>query len=230
MQAVILAGGLGTRLRPITESIPKPMVEIGGEPFLLRIVRWLVKCGFHRQLILLGYRGGMISDFFGDGRKFEAEISYSQEPKPLGTAGALRLALKHLDEHFLLLYGDSFLPIDYGEVEQDFTALPSQGLLVVYDNRLGDTGVTNNVAVDAQRRVLKYEKGTGSSDLSFVEAGALCFRRSVFEELPEQTSISLEQELFPRLIAARQLRAFITKQRFYDIGTPQRLEEFASTL
>lgn len=230
MQAVILAGGLGTRLRPITESIPKPMVEVAGEPFLVRIVRWLVNCGFRRQLMLLGYRGEVISDFFRDGRKFEAEISYSHEPKPLGTGGALRLALKHLDERFLLLYGDSFLPIDYREVEQDFTAHPSEGLLVVYDNRLADTGVTNNVAVDAERRVIKYEKGTSSSQLDFVEAGALCFRRSVFENLPEQTSISLEQELFPRLIAARRLRAFITKQRFYDIGTPQRLDEFASTL
>ena len=230
MQAVILAGGLGTRLRPITESIPKPMVEVAGEPFLLRIVRWLVKCGLRRQLILLGYRGEVISDFFGDGRKFEAELSYSHEPKPLGTGGALRFALKHLDEHFLLLYGDSFLPIDYREVERDFTGHPSEGLVVVYDNRLGHTGVTNNIAVDSQSRVIKYEKATGSSDLSFVEAGALCFRRLVFEELPEQTPISLEQELFPRLIAAQQLRAFITTQRFYDIGTPQRLEEFASTL
>jgi len=230
VQAVILVGGLGTRLRPVTESIPKPMVEVAGEPFLLRIVRWLVKCGFRRQLVLLGYRGEIISDFFGDGRKFGAEISYSLEPKPLGTGGALRYALASLDDRFLLLYGDSYLPIDYREVERDFADHPSEGLLVVYDNRLGDTGVTNNVSVDGRRRVMKYEKGSGASDLSFVEAGALCFRRSVFEELPEQTSISLEHELFPRLIAARQLRAFITKQRFYDIGTPQSLEEFASTL
>src|SRR5690242_10794679 len=96
------------------------MVEVAGEPFLLRIVRWLVKCGFRRQLVLLGYRGEIISDFFGDGRKFGAEISYSLEPKPLGTGGALRYALASLDDRFLLLYGDSYLPIDYREVERDF--------------------------------------------------------------------------------------------------------------
>jgi NDP-sugar pyrophosphorylase family protein len=229
MQAVILAGGLGTRLRPITESIPKPMVEVAGEPFLLRIVRWLVKCGFRRQLLLVGYRGEIIADFFGDGSKFGAEISYSHEPTPLGTGGALRHALDSLDEQFLLLYGDSYLPIDYREVERNFFDHPSEGLLVVYDNRLGDTGVTNNVSVDAECGVTRYQKGSGPN-LDFVEAGALCFRRSIFEPLPEHESISLEEDLFPRLIAARQLRGFITKQRFYDIGTPQRLEEFASTL
>lgn len=229
MQAVILAGGLGMRLRPITERIPKPMVEVGGEPFLARIVRWLAGQGFRQQLMLLGYRGEMVSDFFGNGSKFEVSIDYSREPSPLGTGGALRYALQKLDEEFLLLYGDSYLPIDYQEVAATFRQIPCRGLVVVYDNGLADTGVIHNVAADPEGWVTRYAKGQRDADLRYVEAGVLCFQRKVFVPLPAGQVISLEQELYPKLIAERQLRAFVTRQRFFDIGTPQRLEEFAST-
>lgn len=229
MQAVILAGGLGTRLRPITEKIPKPMVEVGGEPFLARIVRWLVQYGFRRQLFLLGYRGEIVSDYFGNGSKFGAEVTYSQEPQPLGTAGALRLALDKLEEEFLVLYGDSYLPIDYREVEAEFHRVPCDGLLVVFDNRVAHTGVINNVAIANDGCVTRYAKGAPAQDLKFVEAGVLCFRREVFADVPPGASISLEQEVYPVLIEKKKLRAFVTRQRFFDIGTPQRLEEFSST-
>jgi NDP-sugar pyrophosphorylase family protein len=229
MQAVILAGGLGTRLRPITEHIPKPMVEVAGEPFLARIVCWLAKHDFRRQLLLLGYRGEVVSDYFGDGHRFGISIEYSREPSPLGTGGALRFALEKLEDEFLLLYGDSYLPIDYKQVARAFlTPPPCSGLMVVYDNRLGDTGVTGNVAVDGDGRVTRYAKNLHDADLQYVEAGVLCFRKKVFESLPDARVISLEQELYPELIANRQLRAFTTTQRFFDIGTPQRLEEFIS--
>lgn len=228
MQAVILAGGLGTRLRPITEKVPKPMVEVGGEPFLSKIVRWLVQHDFRRQLMLLGYRGELISDYFGDGAGFGASISYSQEPKPLGTGGAIRLAFDKLESEFLVLYGDSYLPIDYRAVEAEFHRVPVEGLIVVFNNRLADTGVINNVSVSGDGFVTKYAKGSGSAELQYVEAGALCFRREVFAVLPAGEAVSLEQELYPRLIERRQLRAFITLQRFFDIGTPERLNEFSA--
>jgi mannose-1-phosphate guanylyltransferase len=229
MQAVILAGGLGTRLRPITERIPKPMVEVAGEPFLVKIVRWLAQHEFKSLLMLLSYRGEVVSDYFGDGRKFGVSIEYRREKTPLGTGGALRNALDKLEEDFLLLYGDSYLPIDYRPVSADFRDSRCDGLLVVYDNRHADTGVTNNVALDADRWVTRYAKGVGTADLSYVEAGVLCFKRELFATLPAGQVVSLEQELYPKLIAARQLRAYVTTQRFFDIGTPQRLEEFTAT-
>ncbi len=228
MQAVILAGGLGTRLRPITERIPKPMVEVGGEPFLVKIVRWLAQHDFRRLLMLLSYRGEVVSDFFGDGKRFGVSIDYSCEPSPLGTGGALRNALDRLEDDFLLLYGDSYLPIDYRAVATRFREAGCHGLLVVYDNRKADTGVTDNVAVDASGWVTRYAKGEGTPDLKYVEAGVLCFKREVFAPLPVGQVISLEQELYPKLIAEQQLCAFVTTQRFFDIGTPQRLEGFAS--
>ena len=229
MQVVILAGGLGTRLRPITERIPKPMVEVGGRPFLEYIVCHLAGQGFDRLLLLLGYLGEQVRDYFGDGSAFGVSIDYAMEPSRLGTAGAVRNAIDQLESEFMLLYGDSYLPINYWDVVRNYRKKTSRGLIVVYDNRNSDTGVVNNVALGADGTVRKYEKGRAAADLEYVEAGVLSFQRDVFATLPALEPVSLEQELYPKLIAEHQLRGFVTTQRFFDIGTPQRLEEFAAT-
>ena len=120
MQTVILAGGLGTRLRPLTEQTPKPMVEVEGRPFLEFIVEHIAGQGFRDILLLTGHLGEHVSDHFGDGRRFGVSIRYSREPQPLGTGGAIRAAWEQLADDFLLLYGDSFLPIDYVDVASAF--------------------------------------------------------------------------------------------------------------
>ncbi|MFB3813631.1 MAG: nucleotidyltransferase family protein [Terriglobales bacterium] len=228
LQVVILAGGLGTRLRPITERVPKPMVPVGGQPFLQYILEHLVAQGFARSLLLLGYLGEQVYDYFGDGSRFGLALEYAQEHQPLGTAGAVRNAFDQLEEEFVLLYGDSFLPIDYREVVDAFYEKPCEGLVIGYDNQHSDTGVKHNLAIDSSGYVMRYDKSGVGADLTLVEAGVLCFRRDVFAALPPGQAISLEQEIFPELIARRQLRAFITPQRFYDIGTFERLQEFAA--
>jgi NDP-sugar pyrophosphorylase family protein len=228
MQVVVLAGGLGTRLRPITETVPKPMVEVGGQPFLEYIVRHLAAQGFREVLVLLGYLGSQIQEYFGDGTDFGVRMQYSFEAVPMGTAGAICSAHELLEGDFLVLYGDSYLPIDYRPVTAAFRQLPCLGLIVVYDNRLASTGVVNNVAADDEGWVTRYEKGTGAPGLDYVEAGVLCFRRELFEGLAPGGFVSLEKTVYPQLIGRRQLRAFITPQRFYDIGTPERLEEFVA--
>ena len=228
MQVVILAGGLGTRLRPITERVPKPMVEVSGRPFLEYIISHVAGQRFDRMLLLLGYLGEQVRDYFGDGKNFGISIDYAFEPKPLGTAGAVRNAIGQVDKEFLLLYGDSFLPIDYQAVAGSYRKNPSRGLIVVYDNRHADTGVLNNVALGSDGVVTRYEKGCVDPGLQYVEAGVLCFQREVFANLPAIKPVSLEQELYPELIAQRELRAFVTSQRFFDIGTPERLEEFSA--
>jgi NDP-sugar pyrophosphorylase family protein len=228
MQAVILAGGLGTRLRPITETIPKPMVEVRGRPFLEYIVTHLSAQGFDRFLLLLGYLGEHVKRHFGDGARWGVSIEYASEPHPLGTAGAIRNAFESLEPEFLLLYGDSYLPIDYQKVVRQFHETPSQCLMVVYDNRLADTGVTNNVALHADGTVSRYLKGQFAPELQYVEAGVLCFRRDVFRNVPVSEPVGLEQKIYADLIAEGQVRAFVTKQRFFDIGTPERLQEFVA--
>jgi NDP-sugar pyrophosphorylase family protein len=221
MQAVILAGGLGTRLLPRTEVIPKPMVEVGGAPYLRHQLQLLADQEIRDIVLLTGYLGEQIESYFGDGSSMGLRIRYSREQSPLGTGGALRLARELLHDCFLLIYGDSYLPIRYADAIERLTSSGAEGLVVVYDNRLGDTSVKNNIELDDAGYVSRYEKDSPDR-LSFVEAGVLAFRRTVIAKIGEGV-VSLEKEIFPRLIAAKQLAALVTTERFYDIGTPDRL-------
>jgi NDP-sugar pyrophosphorylase family protein len=204
------------------------MVDVGGRPFLEHIVRHLSNQGFREILLLTGYLGEHISDHFGNGNRFGVSITYSREARPLGTGGAVRAAWNSLDENFLLLYGDSFLPIDYRELAREFQTSMWPAMVVIYDNQSGYTDVKNNIATDRRGQVIRYAKGVTDQELEYVDAGALCFRRDVFADLCPGAVVSLEQELFPKLIAGNQLGSFRTTQRFYDIGTPFRLEEFTT--
>jgi NDP-sugar pyrophosphorylase family protein len=221
MQAVILAGGLGTRLLPLTEAIPKPMVQVAGSPYLKHQLQLLAEQQIRDVVLLTGYLGDQIESYFGDGASLNLRISYSREQSPLGTGGALRQARELLQDSFLLIYGDSYLPIRYADAMERLTSSGAEGVVVVYDNRLADTSVKNNIELDDSGYVSRYEKDSPDR-LSFVEAGVLALRRSVLEWLPPGV-VSLEKEIFPKLIAAKQLAALVTTQRFYDIGTPDRL-------
>jgi mannose-1-phosphate guanylyltransferase len=223
MQAVILAGGLGTRLRPVTETVPKPMVPVAGVPYLEHQLRLLAKQDIRDVLLLSGYLGERIEEYFGNGSSLSLRIDYSREPHPLGTAGALRHARAKLHDSFLVIYGDSYLPIRYGEAFNTLISSGAAGLVVAYDNSREDTSVKNNIDVDDKFYVSRYRKDSPDK-LSYVEAGVLALRRAVVDLVPEGRAVSLEQEIFPQLIASRSLIAFITAQRFYDIGTPERLE------
>jgi mannose-1-phosphate guanylyltransferase len=235
MQAVILAGGLGTRLGSLTERIPKPLVPVAGVPYLEHQLRLLARQSIRDVVLLTGYLGQAIEDCFGDGGSLGLSLRYSREPSPLGTGGALRLAAPLIADPFLLIYGDSYLPIDYREVVSalDHAALdrlPVTGVVVVYDDREGRTSVRNNIAIGEDGLVIRYDKDSvDDASLKFVEAGVLAFRRSIIDLIPEGV-VSLEKDLFPQLIATRQLRAYPTGQRFYDIGTPERLRVFEEYL
>ena len=224
MQAVILAGGLGTRLAPLTHEVPKPMVIIGRKPFLHYQLALLERQGFTRILLLVGYLGRQVMKYFKEGRSLGLQINYSVEDEPLGTAGALKKAEPQLEEEFLLLYGDSYLPIDYQDVAKVFWASGKRGLMVVFQDKDGSTMVRKNVALDGQMAITSYEKDSLDKTLRYVEAGVLAFRREVMDLIPPDRAVSLEQEIFPLLIAQEQLLGYVTAQRFYDMGTPERLE------
>lgn len=223
MQAVILAGGLGTRLFPLTKTVPKPMVPVAGVPYLEHQLRELRRQGIGDIVLLTGYLGEQIEDYFGDGTNFGLRIRYSRESSPLGTGGALREAAALLEPQFMLIYGDSYLPLAYVEVFRRLADSTAEGLVVVYDNRREDTSVKNNIALDESGYVTRYDKDQAAG-LEYVEAGVLAFRREVIERMPAHGAVSLEKEIFPQLIRARSLIAFPTLQRFYDIGTPERLQ------
>jgi mannose-1-phosphate guanylyltransferase len=231
MQAVILAGGLGTRLGSLTAQTPKPLVPVAGVPYLEHQLRLLARQSIREVALLTGYLGQAIEDRFGDGGSLGLSIRYSREASPLGTGGALRLAAPLIADPFLLIYGDSYLPADYCDVVAELDRFPVTGVVVVYDDREGRTSVRNNIAISDDGFVIRYDKDSvNDQGLKFVEAGVLAFRRSIIDLIPEGV-VSLEKDLFPQLIATRQLRAYPTRQRFYDIGTPDRLraiEEYLS--
>lgn len=223
MQAVILAGGLGTRLYPLTKTVPKPMVPINGVPYLEYQIRELHRQNIDDIVLLTGYLGEQIEDHFGDGSRFGMQIRYSRELTPIGTGGALRDAAALLEPLFLLIYGDSYLPLDYAAVTARLEGSSAQGLVVVYDNRREDTSVRNNIGIDSEGFVTRYDK-ENSEGLDYVEAGVLAFRREIVARIPAAGVVSLEKEIFPQLIGDHALVAYPTTQRFYDIGTPDRLK------
>jgi NDP-sugar pyrophosphorylase family protein len=228
MQIVVLAGGLGTRLYPLTHDIPKPMIPIGDKPYLHYQVEYLRQQGFQRYLFLTGHLSEQIEDYFGDGSNFDVEISYSVEPEPLGTGGGLRLALPLLADHFILVYGDSFLPIDFNMLVEKTESDDFDATMVIYDNN-ELTDVPDNVLLDSDGRVSDYDK-ENPDEMNYVEAGVLAFRKSVIEEIPGDRKFSLEMDKFPQLIAQNRMSGFVTRERFYDIGTPARLEEFKQVI
>lgn len=230
MQAAILAGGLGTRLRPLTYRVPKPMIPVGNKPFLYYQLKLLKRYGILDVLLLVGYLGQQIEDYFDNGRKLGMRIRYSFEPKPLGTGGSLKLAEKLLKNEFFVVYADSYLPINYKKLGRYFKRSGKWGLLVAYDNRVS-TGVSNNLALDKNFNVIRYRKGAGSEPaLRYAEAGVSIFKKQILKHIKPGKTISLEKDVFPKLIKAHQLIAYVSRQRFYDLGTPGRLKEIEEVL
>ena len=225
MQVVILAGGLGTRLLPLTAQVPKPMVPVNGVPFLEHQLRLLASQDLTDVLILTGYLGEQIEDCFGDGRKLGLRIRYSREQQPLGTGGALREAHRFLAESFLLIYGDSYLPIEYGAISWLLNHTGAGAVMALYRDAFAQTKVRPNVALGADGAVLRYDKHAVSDpDLQYVEAGVLALRRRVLDPIRPGQAVSLEQEIFPILIGNRRMFGYPTAQRFYDMGTPEGLK------
>src|SRR4051794_40017734 len=156
LPVAILAGGLATRLRPVTETIPKALIDINGEPFLAHQLRLLAGRGGTQGGLCVGYRGEAIREYAGDGARFGLRLDYSFDgPRLLGTAGALRNALPLLGDAFFALYGDSYLPCDYGEVERAFFDSGKLGLMTVFRN--DGRWDTSNVEY-AAGRIVAYDK------------------------------------------------------------------------
>ncbi|MBN1419196.1 MAG: NTP transferase domain-containing protein [Planctomycetes bacterium] len=225
----ILAGGRGERLRPLTDGIPKPMVPIRGKPYLEYQLERLAAQGWRRIVLLTGYLGDAIERRLGDGARFGLSIEYSREPSPLGTGGALRLARDRLTDPFLLIYGDSLLPVDYAPILAHLAGGPWEVVIAVYRNR-GDIDAPDNVGADPDGRVRIYRKEAAREDLNRVEAGVSAFRLRALDRLPGEGPSSLEGDLFPSLAAEGRLGAWESPSRFYDIGTRARIEEIAEFL
>lgn len=228
MQVAILAGGLGTRLRPITEKIPKPMVPVAGEPFLHWQLLDLKGQGFTDVLLLVAYLGEQVREHFGDGRKFGMKLSYAFEPEPLGTGGALKNALAQLAPEFLLLNGDSFLKAPLAKMAQVFRQGQYDALISSYDNRVPVPVIPNLKLAQIQAghaRVLDYVKDAGPErGFDRIDSGIYVLKRDLVES--ELRAKFMLADLWAPLMKSGRLGAFAVNERFYDIGTPERLKEF----
>jgi D-sedoheptulose 7-phosphate isomerase len=214
----ILCGGLGTRMRPATLTLPKPMLEVAGEPFLGHLLRYVAAQGGRRAVLCIGYKGDLIREFAGDGTRFGLELSYVEDgPLPLGTAGAVNAALAHLGDAFFVLFGDAYLPIDYRAVEARFLAAGTDGLMTVYADP--ESYHAANVEV-AGGRVVAYDKVHPTQRMTCIDYGLSAFRAAAFAGLAAGVATDLGA-INRRLIAAGQLEAFEVQQRFYEIGSPE---------
>ena len=156
LTAVILAGGRGERLRPLTDALPKPMIKIKGKPFLQYQLELLRKHKILDVLLCVGFLHDKIVDYFGDGSALGLKIEYVVEEIFLGTGGALKNAQEYLSQDFFLLYGDSYLPIDYEQMAQAWYSCNVSGLVACYDNQLRID--RNNIVLDSQGMISSYNK------------------------------------------------------------------------
>jgi NDP-sugar pyrophosphorylase family protein len=221
----ILAGGLATRLRPTTETIPKALIEINGEPFLAHQLRLLNRSGIERVVLCVGYLGEQIQQYAGNGSRFGVRVEYSYDgPRLLGTAGAIRQALAMLGESFFVLYGDSYLPCDYRAVERTFLDSGKLGLMTVFRNE--GQWDTSNVEFSGGQ-LLAYDKRSRTPRMRHIDYGLGVFRSVALAALPDGQPYDLAT-VYQELLAKDELAAHEVAERFYEIGSFTGIQELES--
>jgi D,D-heptose 1,7-bisphosphate phosphatase len=222
-QGVILAGGLGTRLKTLTQATPKPLLEVGGRPFLDYLLDEVARHGFDDILLLAGHLGEQVSDRYA-GREWRgARIRVLREPEPLGTGGALRFALPHLHPNFLLMNGDSFFDMNLRAVAM---RVPEGGVAMAL--RSGVEGARYGRVMIADGMVKSFH-APKQGLLGPINAGIYAMDRTVLGDIPEG-KVSLESDVLPRLAAAGRIRAEIRNGYFIDIGVPDDFARAQSAL
>ena len=252
-QIALLAGGLATRMRPQTETIPKSLLPVAGRPFIEWQLELLQAGGLRRVVLCVGYLGEQIVAAVGDGREWGMEVRYSWDPpgQPLGTGGALVNAFDLLEEAFFVLYGDSYLPTDYQAVAQAFEAASYPALMTVYRNE--NRWDPSNVRLEGDR-VAYYEKGCQGAD--YIDYGLTALRREVLEPGRERQRSAISDqrparngevvalrspltadrcpldlaEIYRELVRRGEMGAYEVGERFYEIGKPEGLRDLEAYL
>lgn len=218
----ILAGGLAKRLRPTTDTIPKSMVPVAGEPFIAHQLRLLRRERVTDVVVCTGHLGNRIEDFVGGGRRFGCRVRYAPDgAQLLGTGGAIRNALPLLGEHFFVMYGDSYLDIAFEPVYEAFMAANLPALMTVFRN--SDRWDTSNVEF-AEGVIRRHDKVHRTPAMQYIDFGLGMFRASAFAGYPAGTPFDLSQ-LYSELAAGGQLAGYEPHERFYEIGSPAGLAE-----
>jgi len=242
LTVAILAGGLATRLRPITETIPKSLLEVNGEPFAMHQLRLLQANGVRNVVLCVGHLGQLIQDAIGNGAALGLQVDYSFDgPALLGTAGAIRNALPKLGDPFFVMYGDSYLPCDYAAIAHKFESAGMLGMMTVFRNEGKwdasnvefeegelDPGALHQGQLD-RGKILAYSKQNWTPRMRHIDYGLGVFRAEAFANLPPHQACDLT-EVYEDLLNRKQLAAFEVHERFYEIGSPAGLRETAAFL
>ena len=222
IQVVILAGGLATRLGELTKNRPKSLIEILNKPFLEYQLEFLKANGITDVVLCIGHLGAQIQETFGDGSKYGLHISYSLEETPLGTAGALKNAGTLLHDKFFVMYGDSYVFLDFQKIYSWFLSQNKLSLDTVYKNH--NSFDKSNTAISGNL-ITKYSKVDQTKDMVYIDYGVTLYKKEVLELIPARQKYALE-DVFVRLIEMKQLLAWDVKERFYEIGSLQGLHDF----
>jgi N-acetyl-alpha-D-muramate 1-phosphate uridylyltransferase len=231
LTAAILAGGLATRLRPVTETIPKSLLDLNGEPFVVHQLRLLKSKGIERVVLCVGHLGELIQGAIGDGGNLGIQVEYSFDgPTLLGTAGAIKNALPKLGDSFFAVYGDSYLPCDYAAIARSFTqnfeTAGVLGMMTVFRNE--GKWDTSNVEFEAGK-LISYSKTNRTPRMRYIDYGLGVFRAEAFAGLPTGSPRDLA-DVYTELLSSNQLAAYKVNERFYEIGSAAGLQETAEYL
>jgi NDP-sugar pyrophosphorylase family protein len=224
-QAVILAGGRGDRLRPLTDSIPKPMAPINGNPFMDYLIYSIVKAGIKEIIILLGYKGDIIFDRYKAMRDITIKFSFGSDDELTGRR--VLNAYDHLDDHFLLMYGDNYWPIELSRIEKNYQHLNVGVTTTVFSNTkgTGEYGFDNNVEVGENGIVIDYDKARATDCANGVDIGYFLVKKDCLD-YKTSGNVSFELDILPQLITRGQLGAYITNSQYYYITDIHTLKDF----
>ena len=218
MEAIILAGGFGTRLKKLNLDVPKPMVPLGEHPFLFYLLSWLKKNGITRVVLSVGYKWEIIEEYFGTSFS-EVELVYSVEDEPLGTGGAIKKALEYCDEELVwVMNGDTFFEVDLKNM-QDFH-IEKDNYFTLAARRVEDTSRYGQLLLDEENRIVgfgeKAEKGPG-----LINGGIYLFGNVFFMDKPTGDEFSFEKDILEKYVLKEKFGAFVSDSYFIDIGTPE---------
>jgi NDP-sugar pyrophosphorylase family protein len=222
LPVAILAGGLATRLRPLTSMVPKSLIDVNGEPFIAHQLRLLRRHHIDRVVLCVGYLGELIQDAIEDGKAYGLRVEYVFDGQvPLGTAGAIKKALPLLGAAFFVLYGDSYLPCDYSAVQQAFWESGKPALMTVFRNE----GLFDASNVELENgRIVVYDKKSRTLRMRWIDYGLGVFKPSAFSKVADGATYDLAS-LYQDLLKRDELAGFETKERFYEIGSLEGLRE-----
>lgn len=225
LTVVIIAGGLATRLHPITEDIPKSLVEVAGKPFIEWQLEHLKDQGIENVMVCLGHLGKMVIEFISSKNNFGLNINFSEDgPNLLGTGGSIKNALDYLDKEFFVLYGDSYLPIDFSDIQKSYFRQKKPALMTILKNN--DQWDKSNIIYE-KGEIIEYNKKFLKKEMQYIDFGLCILSKKTLKNYPSKSKFDIA-DVYESLSKKQQLGSYIVQTRFYEIGSIKGLEETES--